>query len=92
LDLAVVLEQNVIRANGRFKHFINNKYRDQGSQIFLDTMYQNGEKCTKLPQNYQVIIKYTKYIIPNIFQMGMKYTNIFHSKALQNLPKVGFLV
>jgi hypothetical protein len=24
--------------------------------------------------------------------MGMKYTNIFHSKALQNLPKVGFLV
>jgi hypothetical protein len=34
-------------------------------------------------------------IIPNereIFQMVIKYTKIFHSKALQNLPKLGFLV
>jgi hypothetical protein len=35
---------------------------------------------------------YTKrpLIIPNghkIFQMAIKYTNIYHSKALQNLPK-----
>jgi hypothetical protein len=31
--------------------------------------------------------------IPNgrkIFQMTLKYTNIFYSKALQNLPKLGF--
>jgi hypothetical protein len=40
---------------------------------------------------------YTKlpYIMPNghkIFQMIIKYNNIFHSKALQNLPKLGFLV
>jgi hypothetical protein len=39
---------------------------------------------------------YTKLpcIIPNgrkIFQMIIKYHNIFHSKALQNLPKLGFL-
>jgi hypothetical protein len=33
--------------------------------------------------------------IPNyrkIFPMTIKYTSIFHSKALQNLPKLGFLV
>jgi hypothetical protein len=51
----------------------------QGCQIFLETMYQNGEKIikitTKLPNGR------------NIFQMGIKYTNIFHSKALQNLHK-----
>jgi hypothetical protein len=29
--------------------------------------------------------------IPYIFQMAIKYTIIFHSKALQNLPKFGFL-
>jgi hypothetical protein len=28
----------------------------------------------------------------NIFQMAIKYTSIFHSRALQNLPKFGFLV
>jgi hypothetical protein len=34
-------------------------------------------------------------IIPKpekIFQMAAKYINIFHSAALQNLPKLGFLV
>jgi hypothetical protein len=25
-----------------------------------------------------------------ILQMAIKYINIFHSKALQNLPKLGF--
>jgi hypothetical protein len=40
---------------------------------------------------------YTKlpYIVPNgynILQMIIKYNNIFHSKAIQNLPKLGFLV
>jgi hypothetical protein len=28
----------------------------------------------------------------NIFQMTIKYTNFFHSMALKNLPKFGFLV
>jgi hypothetical protein len=28
----------------------------------------------------------------NIFQMNIKYSNLFHSKALPNLPKLGFLV
>jgi hypothetical protein len=41
------------------------------------------EKCTKWP-----------YSIPNlhkIFQIAIKYVNIFQSKALQNLPKIGIL-
>jgi hypothetical protein len=46
---------------------------------------------------YQMTTNYTKqpYIILNgrkIFQIVKKYNNIFHSKALQNLPKLGFLV
>jgi hypothetical protein len=65
----------------------------QGCQIFLDTIYQNGEKCTKLTQQYLMTIKYAH--ISNgrrIFQMTLRYTNIFNSKALQNLPKLGYLV
>jgi hypothetical protein len=47
----------------------------------------NWEKYTKLPQN-----------IPNDYKMNQmaaictKYTDIFHCKSLQNLPKLGFLV
>jgi hypothetical protein len=39
----------------------------QGCQIFLDTIYQNEGKYTKLPQHYQMAIKYTKwpYNFPN---------------------------
>jgi hypothetical protein len=47
-------------------------------------MYQNEYKM------YYVVIK-----IPNvlkILEMVIKYINIFQSKALQNLPKLGFLV
>jgi hypothetical protein len=63
----------------------------QGCQIFLDTIYQNGEKCTKLTQN---ILNGHK-ISPNvckIFQMAIKFINIFQYRSLQNLPKLGFLV
>jgi hypothetical protein len=35
---------------------------NQGCQIFLDTIYQNGEKYTKLPQHYQMAIKYYKWL------------------------------
>jgi hypothetical protein len=47
-------------------------------------MYQMRTKCTQCSKN-----------IPNlhkIFQMAIKYINIFLSKALQNVPKLGFLV
>jgi hypothetical protein len=39
----------------------------QGCQILLDTIYQNVEKYTKLPLNYQMVKNYTKwpYYIPN---------------------------
>jgi hypothetical protein len=33
---------------------------DQGCQIFLDAIYQNDGKYTKLPQHYRIAIKYTK--------------------------------
>jgi hypothetical protein len=45
---------------------------------------KTGEKCAKWSLNF-----------PNgrkISQMVAKYVNIFHSKALQNLPKLVFLV
>jgi hypothetical protein len=60
----------------------------QGCQIFLDTIYQNMGKYTKLPQLYQIALEFTKW--PQTFQIFIKYTNIFHSKALQNLSKSGF--
>jgi hypothetical protein len=45
---------------------------------------------------YRITTNYTKWsqVIPNgrkIFQMVIKYPNIFLSNALQNLPKVGYL-
>jgi hypothetical protein len=30
--------------------------------------------------------------VPEILQMDIKYINMFQSKALQNVPKLGFLV
>jgi hypothetical protein len=64
----------------------------QGCQIFLDTIYQSGGKI------YQITAKspngHNMYPIAviYIFHMATEYTNVFHSKALQNLPKFGFLV
>jgi hypothetical protein len=43
------------------------------------TKFRNGHKI------YQMALTY-------IFEMAIENTNIFHSKALQNLPKFGFLV
>jgi hypothetical protein len=56
----------------------------QGCQIFLGTIFKHWRKYTKWPQ-----------IISNgckIDQMSIIYSNIFHCKALQNLPKCRFLV
>jgi hypothetical protein len=58
---------------------------------FFFTQYTKTEK--KIP-NYHNFTKMSKNI-PNdrkIFRMTIKYTSIFHSKALQNLPKLEFLV
>jgi hypothetical protein len=57
---------------------------EQGCQIFCDTI------IPKLRKMYQMTTK-----LPNgrnVFQMALNYTNIFHFKALQNLPLLGFLV
>jgi hypothetical protein len=54
------------------------------------TIPKRDKKYTKLPQNYPMTIK-----IPNgnnIFQVAIEYTKLFDSKALQILPKLGFLV
>jgi hypothetical protein len=62
----------------------------QSCQIFLYTMYQNGGKYTKVPQ-----ITKGPYNVPNgrnTFQMAKEHTNLFHFKALPNLPKLGFWV
>jgi hypothetical protein len=59
----------------------------QGCQIFLDTMYKIYQIYTKLrnsPKIYQMAVIYSKW--------PWNCTNIFHSKALQNLPKLGYLV
>jgi hypothetical protein len=39
----------------------------QGCQTFLDTKYQKGENIPKLPLNYRMAMKYTKWqkYIPN---------------------------
>jgi hypothetical protein len=62
------------------------------ARFFLVQTYQNGEKYTKWRQTipndhkiYQMAVNYSKRSLN-------RYTNIFHSKALQNLPKLGFLV
>jgi hypothetical protein len=34
---------------------------NQGCQIYLDTIYQNGGKFTKLPEHYQMVVRYTKW-------------------------------
>jgi hypothetical protein len=41
---------------------------NQGCQIFLCLIYQNGEKYTKLPLNYLMVIKYTKW---NTYCIGL---------------------
>jgi hypothetical protein len=62
----------------------------QGCQIFLDTIHQNGGKiyqiATKLPNGHNIHIPNGR----NIFQIAIEITNLFYSKALQNLHKSGF--
>jgi hypothetical protein len=68
--------------------------RARVARFLLFHTYQNRKK-------YQMTKNYTtrQYIVPNgrkIVQMVIKYNNILHvhvySKALQNIPKIGFLV
>jgi hypothetical protein len=49
----------------------------QGCQIFQRTTYQNGKN---IPNDHK------------IYQMDIQYSNMFHFKALQNIPKLVFLL
>jgi hypothetical protein len=60
-------------------------------------MYQMSTKCIKCAQNVpnehkidQMVKKYPQFFL-KIFQIVIKYINIFQYKALQNLPKLVFL-
>jgi hypothetical protein len=44
---------------------------------------------TKTGKIYLMTIKYTKRPQKYVYQMVIEYTNIFHFKTLQNLPKLG---
>jgi hypothetical protein len=55
------------------------------ARFFLLQYSKTGESIPNYPRQY------TK--LPEaIYQMAIKYTNIFHSETLQNLPKFRFLV
>jgi hypothetical protein len=63
------------------------------ARFFLRQCTKAGKNVhTKFPQNYQMTVKWSQQNGSNIFQMGITSTNIFHSKALQPLPSLGFLV
>jgi hypothetical protein len=52
-----------------------------------DFSWHNTPKRWKM---YQIAIKLSNAI--EIYQMAVKYSDLFHSKTLQNLPNFGFLV
>jgi hypothetical protein len=59
-----------------------------------DFSWRNTPKTEDKCHTASLITKYP-YNIPNassIFQINIKYTNLFYSTALQKLPKAGFLV
>jgi hypothetical protein len=62
----------------------------QDCQIFLGTWYQKWKKCTKWTQNVPNGHKISKMSVNN--PKDHKNIIIFQSRALQNLPKSGFLV
>jgi hypothetical protein len=65
-----------------------------------EKLYQITIKYTKWPQIYTEWPQIGIYqmatnvyqMATNIYQTAVKYTNVFHCKTLQNLPKLGFLV
>jgi hypothetical protein len=71
------------------RKFLTSERTAQGCQIFLGPNIPKWEKYTKRPQTLPNVPKLFGH---NLVQMVIKYTNTFHSKYLQNLPKSGFLV
>jgi hypothetical protein len=63
---------------------------EQGCQIFLDTIYQNGGEIYQIALNYQN--SHNMYQLDVVHTKWPKIYQPIHSKDLQNLPKLGFLV
>jgi hypothetical protein len=57
------------------------------ARFFLTQYTKIYQSTTKLPKDHKMY-----QLAVEIFQMIIKYTNIFHSKVLQNLPNLGNLV
>jgi hypothetical protein len=72
------------------KMSVKRRCRNRGCQIFLGKKYQSGKNIPNLLELYQISINITKDC--KMDQVSIKYTNIFHCKTLQNLPKLGCLV
>jgi hypothetical protein len=65
---------------------------EQGCHISLGSTYKNGKIYTKWPHNIHTIFP---KIIQNgrkILEMAKKITRSVQSKALENIPKLGFFV
>jgi hypothetical protein len=58
------------------------------ARFFLTQYNKTWEKCTKLSQNYQMIVKHV-YLMAVIYS---KWAYIFNSKAVRNLTKLGVWV
>jgi hypothetical protein len=63
--------------------------RENGCQIFLDTIYQNVGECTKLQLNKQNGRNMYQMSVCNIFQMAIKYSNIFPFLGSQKSTQIG---
>jgi hypothetical protein len=60
------------------------------ARFFLVQTYKNGKN---IPNDHKNIPNGHKLLKNGLkIQMVMKYTNVFHIKTLQNIPKFGFLV
>jgi hypothetical protein len=73
--------------------FCIGREESRDARFFLVLTYQNGKNYIKWTQT--IIPKGHKIYISSgrkVFQMVIIYTTIVHSKTLQNIPKLGFLV
>jgi hypothetical protein len=72
---------------------LRRKAANQGCQIFSGATYQNGEKCTKWPQNtysYVMAIKFIKCPKrPNVHKIGMPTSSI--TRPFRIYPNLEFL-
>jgi hypothetical protein len=65
---------------------IHTIHTNRVARFFLVQYPKTGKNYHKM---YQMAITYNK--CPHKIQTAIQYANIFHSKALKNIPKKGFL-